>query len=374
MINRLLLFCILIFTPLTAVAEKPFQLLFTDPVISHKVEADTEALFYWRELADSRPSLILLSSSPLLQPVPDPAKQKARKLIENASLDKIRERAVDPVSDPLLFPGSSLTMALDLDWFSEVLWIVPIKPETSFPTLAQFIQSVENSPLEELLDLENLTLEKQCISSKIKNIPIRICSLADPIEVTQPAIFHAELSYFQGLHINPIKTPIFQTLLEQAASIRDQKWPIKMATLSSGNVQGSISLDVRFLTDSLMQLIDNPQSLNEETEQLGSGIDSALYTESMFLSAGAHDIFLSLKKNYPDNPHLNYLLYKSYSRTKNGGMALKSLSEAVASDPVYALEYFILHDRAREKGQPTAALAMLNHAETAFPDNPFIKW
>lgn len=374
MITRFLLFFILILIPLSATAEKSIPQLFTDPVVTHKVEADTEALFHWRELTDSKPPLILLSSSPLLKPVAKLAKKEAQQLAQNSSLANIRKRAVYPASDPLFFPGSALTIALDLNWFSEILWVVPVKTGTQFPTLPQFIQSVKNSLLEQLLDLENLTLEKQCFSSKLKKTPIRICSLAEKIEINQPAIFHAEMSYFEGLHVNPIKTPIFQTLLEQAASIRNQKWPIKMATISSGNIQGSISLDVRFLADSLKQLTENPQIMNEKTEQFGNAIDSALYTENMYLSGEAHAIYLNLKEKFPDNPHLNYLLYNSYSRTKNGSMALESLAKAVSADPVYALEYLTLHDLAREKGQPAAAITMLNHAETAFPENPFIKW
>ena len=74
----------------------------------------------------------------------------------------------------------------------------------------------------------------------------------------------------------------------------------------------------------------------------------------------------------PNDASVKFGLYQIERQLKDGTKALNYLTQAVALDPIYGLEYPQLATVAMEKGQSEQAVKMLSHAAAAMPENPFI--
>jgi hypothetical protein len=375
MISTVVSVLLLLLLPVTHLfaADQKSSGFLNEPSKITAVETDTEALYYWRDHVTKKRPLILISGNPFLLPVPAEVLEKGKELALEGNLEEIRERAVFPSSNPTLLPGMGLSVATELDWFSEILWIVPVKQDDSFPTLEKFKASLVGTTLESAINIDSLSLTGECFSGTLDKTPLRICSNREQVDITKPALVHLDLSFFKSIYINPVKTPLHKVVLDQMRAFRKNNWPVVAATLSGSMVQGDIPLDVRFLIKNLVEMIRTPETL-DKVPLSWIQFDDAMYLDVLFQPDQAHKIYLDLSEKQPDNPHYLFTLYKSSKAIKDGGKALESLAKAVQLDPVYAFEYLPLYETAKDKGNQIAALQMLKNAEAVFPANPWIKY
>ncbi len=347
--------------------------LFTEPIEASLAETATAALPVWRESRQELPTLVLLSNNPFLQSIPTPLQKEAERLVLSADQVEFDKKAVYQSADPTLMPAMAVSAALRAKLFGKVLWVLPLPPEapmaTSETVKSQLLTAGDISEAE----AETLKQAGDTISGQIRSIPWTICRIDSLPAIDEPVVLHIDLSYVSALYKTEITTPLYAILANIGRQLRDNHWQAFGATVSTSNLSGDIALKTRFLGKDIVSMLASPELLDAETMPgIWNQRSKALYLDNLFQPEKILDIYLELEKHFPESASVKYGLFDISGQMKHPDKALQYLSEAVALDPIYALEYLSLSERAFNRGQIQAAMNMLNMASETFPDNPFI--
>lgn len=348
----------------------PTPVLLAKPVSTSLVETDTEALLDWRTVAEIKPTLLLFSNHPFLNPIPEEAKAGALQLVEEGTPEKVRLKAVQPTSDPQLLPGMGLSAALQARLFSRVIWVLPLDEQAPLLDLEQVRGQLTDHGIINAAEAAGMTRVDNHITGKVRGTTLQIYGSNNLPEINAPLMIHVDLSFFSVRYRNEIKTPIYSLVSEDLKRWKQQQWPIIRVSISLGNLLGNVPLGMRFLGRDLQRILQHPTMLNDPLPRTWDLRARALYLENFFKKEEMQQLFDEMNRLDPNNPATFYSLYQVKRRFKQGDEALRYLADAVRLDPGYGLEYYTLADTALGKKRPDAALRMLSVAQRLQPANP----
>lgn len=357
---------------LPAIVVEPVRLL-QEPIETILVETATGALTSWRQFSNLKPTLLLLSNNPFLVPIPDALQAQALELSQKGTPEEITALSVNISASPILLHNMALSAALDANFFSRVIWVLPTPSENLTQAFALFKKQLFAADYTTHEETEGFTLGADSFSGEIRGIPFKVVTGTESLTVNEPAVVHFDLSFFAPLYIDEVKTPLYPLLATQLGNLKKSNIPALAVTLSSSNLGGEIPLAVRFLGQDLRKLIAEPTLLNTPLSKFWFHRQQSLFLPNFFRNDDALKHLLSMEEIDLSDPSVKFALYSIYRELKKGDEALSLLEKAVSLDSIYALEYQQLSNVAVKKGQPFAALNMLAKAAVAFPDNPLIQ-
>ncbi len=343
-----------------------------EPLQATVVEHPAEALPVWRRHRDAKPTLVLLSNDPFLEPIPGGVAEDALRLTAQGSAASITAKTDPRAPDLLLRPSMSLSAASQAGFFHKVVWLLPVyaeEEELSVETFRRLILQYGAVSEEEAATFE---LEGQMFRGVVRGIPWEVTPVQLFTGTSEPALIHLDLSFFHDLYRGEIKTPLHPLVYQVLRQLRGSAQETLGVTISLSNVTEKVSLQVRFLGDLLARLVGEPERLDQPLAQNDFRRHEALHLADFFQKEKRRELYLAMETAAPENASVKYDLFLMASEFKEGEKALQHLAEAVAIDPLYALEYLHLAELALLKNRPDAAVEMLDHASAVFPENPFI--
>lgn len=343
------------------------------PVEPRILELPTAALSTWRHFAEQKPTLVLLSNNPFLQPIPDPLAPAALSLAKSGSPEDLRRKGTSQTADPLLLPGMALTAALRSGFFSKIVWVIPSQTEAEKLDIALFRQQLlETGAATPAEAAAFVTDRNKAFFGRIHGTPFLAVHHARLPRLQEPVLLHIDLSFFQPLYKGEIKTPLYPLLAETYSDISQSSRQILAVTISLSNLEGGVSLASRFVGNDLAAFFRNPLLPSQPLPALLELRANALYLENFFQTENIRDLYLQMEQRAPADASVKYALHAVSRQLNQGDQALLYLQEAAQLEPAYALEYLLLADLAEEKQLPEQRLRMLEAARRALPENPFI--
>ena len=176
--------------------------LLNEPTLVDLFETTAEALSVWRRAAAARPTLLLISNNPHLQPVPEELRQKAATLVKNATLETLQQATTDRSPSPLIMPGMAVDIALRSGWFNQLVWALPQRDQTKGLDLDKFRSQLTDAGIANEEEVAALPLTEGDFEGSLRGTPSRAVTLPLIKELTGPVIVHFDLSYFQPLYKN----------------------------------------------------------------------------------------------------------------------------------------------------------------------------
>jgi hypothetical protein len=347
--------------------------LLSSPLQPALVELGIDAMPIWRQFRSHRPTLVLLSLNPFLEPVPEPLRQEAAALIQNGREDALRQRLKFPDSNPLILPTMATDAALRAGLFSELIWVIPATVSKEKLDLTIFRQQLVSAGIADEKEAGTFTLQAGVFSGQLRGIPVRAVHPEALPSLSGPAVVHLDLSFFSPLYKGEIKTPIYPLVYQIFGRLRQAAWPTAAITISHATLDGALPLTTRFLGDTLAALVDEPALLDRDLPEAWKKRGNALYLPNFFKEDEAVTLYREMETANPRDASIPFALYGLYRDRKEGAKALAALQQAVALDPVYGLEYLALEPVATEQGKTSQALQMLQKAAETFPEDPFIQ-
>ena len=347
-------------------------LFLQEPIKPTLVETSAEALFSWREFSHEKPTLILLAKNPLLQPIPAAMKNVAKDLVKNGSQKELINKSLPGRANPVILPHMTLSAALDSQFFSKVLWILPASTNEQI-SLERFREKMLSLGDLSADEAETFTVQDGTLTGTVRDTAITVAHYHGLPSIEGPAIVHFELDFFPPLYINEIKTPLFPLVYNLLRDLREQKYAILGSTISLGNLSNDLPLQVRFLGDLIARNIQRPERIDAPSSVNELRRSQALYLENFFQKEKIRDLYLAMETEAPQDASVKYDLYQSARRFKEGNKALDYLQQAVTLDHIYGLEYLELTEVALEQDLYEQAISMLKLAMKTFPKNPFIE-
>jgi tetratricopeptide (TPR) repeat protein len=182
-----------------------------------------------------------------------------------------------------------------------------------------------------------------------------------------------DLTYFTALYRNEVVSPLFTLVHDTLSKLRLAKLKTLAATLSLSNLEGTVPLELRFLKAVLSDTLRNPSLLDQNLPELLSLRKDGRHMESFFQTDSILTIYRSMEKAAPNDPSVQYDLYRAYSLVKDIETALEHLDKAIALDPAYNIEYLSLAGKSVEKKNIDEGLAYLQIAAKNAPNDPFLQ-
>lgn len=349
------------------------KILLSEPVELQRFESIADALPIWREFADQKPTLLLLSDKPQLIPPPEFLREPIDHLLEAGSAEAIRLASSYQNPEALLKPSMAVDVALNNEWFKKLIWIFPSRDPELDPDLELLRTEFTKYAIINSLEAATLTLQQKTIHGTIRAADFTASALKWLPEQDAPVIVHIDLSFFQNLYKNEIATPILQTIYGTLQQLKDAELNVLAVTFSYSHMDNRIALDVRFIGEILTTLLAQPEMLETAAPANWQRQANAIYLANFFQKEKVEEIFKAQQKDDAESAWVNFNLYRSSAELKKGSIALDYLAKAVALDPTYAMEYANLSQMAYDKKRPDEALRMLFLASRTFPEDPFIK-
>lgn len=355
------------FSPLTA------KELLKESIPVARFETTEEALSVWRGAKDLHPALLLFSNNPHLQPIPEKLRRQAADLISNADPAQLAMETTDRSSNPLLLAGMAVDAALRNSWFSELIWCYPRMETAQGLDLQQFKEQFITAGFADKREADTLSLTDETFSGTLRGVPFIATDLASVEPFKQPVIVHIDLGYFQPLYKNEVSTPLLDLVYKTLTTIKSKQLQVLAVTFSYGHIDDKISLGVRFVGDIISYLVEDPARLDQSMPINWRRQRDALYLDNFFQKEQIRGLFLKQELDAPNEAWIKYNLYRSVKSLKEEGLAMDYLEQAVALDPVYAIEYLELSALAYNQNDPNDARTLLDHAARAFPEDVFIE-
>lgn len=348
-------------------------LLLSEPLPLQRVEVPAEALSVWRLHVAQRPTLLLLSSDPMLAPLPAGEREQVRSLVLQGSRAELLRRGTLLGSEPLLLPNMTIAAALQAGLLGEVIWALPLRDSAGELSGEVFRQRLGESARLDSKALQQLRVEKHLVRGTVRGTPLLAAALDQLPPLKGPVIVHIDQSYFQERYKNEVATPLLGIVYDVLYQLRERRLPVLAVTFAYGNLEERIALDVRFLGEMLTYFIEHPERAKEPTPANWQRMADIFHLESLFEKEKMRDLALAMERDEPESAWVKFALYRAAAAKSAGDYALDYLAEAVKRDRVYAVEYLHLAQLAHDKRRPDAALQMLELAAAAFPDNPQIQ-
>lgn len=346
--------------------------LFSHSIEPELFELPTDVLPRWRQSAETKPTLALLSFDPFLQPLRPELRSAALDLAKAGSAADLLAKGRIFRAEPALLPNQALSAAVEAGFFSRLCWIFPstVKPEDL--TLELFRKQMLEADFLTEQETAKLQLADGIYSGSVRGIPFQAIHAWALPKLEGPLLLHIDLSYFKGLYKDNVTTPIYHLLHQTATGLRAAGWNPQAVTLSFSTEEGEVSLDTRFLLRDLATLLRQPEILDGEPPahwnqraEAFSGVE--VYTPEKMLELVEKEVKLA-----PDDPSVHYDHYTTLLETKKIDAALAALDKAVSGDPGYAYAYAELAQVAIKDRNAQAAVDLLTKAAARYQGNPFI--
>ncbi len=342
------------------------------PLRTDLVEYPTAALPIWSAFREIRPTLVMLVNDPFLEPVPAPLREEVELLLRKGPPEQILERTRPANPDPLLQPTMAVSAALDSGLFSRVIWLLPTQAEKGGLSADTFRQQLLRFGAVTLEEADTLQLQEGKFVGTIRGVPWEAVPVNGFSRAEGPVVIHLDLGFVKPLYRNEIKTPLYPLLKQLFLQLRGAGMEALAVTVSLSQLTGEVPLDTRFLGRDLAALIQNPALLENALLPNWKRRGDALYLSNFFQKEKVQELYLAMEKADPQDASVQFQLYQSLRQREDGTGALERLARAVALDPVYALEYLVLSDLARQKGRSAEALRMYDLALDHLPKSPFL--
>lgn len=343
-----------------------------EPLQLQRFEWTNQVLSAWRNFADNKPTLLLLSNDPLLQPVPGPLRTEVDVQLKQADIDQLAERRSIRRADPLLLHDMTLDAALRAGCFARVVWAIPL-PEGAAPIEAKALgQQLLDAGLATSDEVVSLRQVGPLVEGRLRETPLTVGPLSALQVLSEPAVVHIDPSYYEKLYVNEIKTPLLPLVKASLEQLKSLQIKTLRLTYADANLDQRFALDGRYLGDFLAMIFADPQKLAADLPEVWKGQSEILYLKNFMQKEKIGQIARQMADSAPQSAWVQFSLYRAEQQSNSGEAALQALAEAVRLDPVYALAYENLAEQAYDRGRPDEALRMLKLAQASFPDNPHL--
>ena len=358
----------------STIGTSPSQdtILMQSPITAHLVEQPAQALEVWRSFQEERPTLVMLSHNPSLQPIPDALINAVQNSLASETAQVLNEKVSFMNPDPLLLPSMALSGALQTKLFSRVVWVFPSEQNEDTLDLETFRRQLLTLGAISSAEAATLTRDGSGFAGILRNTPFQAVPHTSLPELNGPVLLHIDLEYFKPLYKGEIKTRLYKLLYATMGALREQSLATRAVTISYSNISGALPLSVRFIGPVLAELIRQPALLNQALPVYWSRHSNALYLPIFFQSENVKQLYLEMEDERPDDPAVKYGLYQASRQLKDGAKALDYLAQAVEIDTTYAYEYLNLASVAADQELPDQALRMVQLIDVTLPGNPFI--
>lgn len=366
-------------TVVPSVVQKPIQnknqqgrLFLSDSIPLQRVEVAGEALTVWRQYSEQKPTLLLLSNDPLLQPVPEPLRAEVAEQLKQADSGLLATRGSLCSTDPLLLRDMTLDAALRAGYFARVVWAIPQQEgaaQVEAKALGQQLLDAELATPEEVATLRQVG---PLVEGRLRETPLTVGPLSALQALSEPVVVHVDPSYYEKLYTNEIKTPLLPLVMTSLEQLKALQISTLGLTYADANLDQRFALDGRYLGDFLAMIFAEPQKLAADLPEVWKGQSEILYLKNFMQKERIAQIARQMAVSAPQSAWVQFSLYRAEQQSNSGEAALQALAEAVRLDPVYALAYENLAEQAYDRGRPDEALRMLKLAQASFPDNPHL--
>ncbi|SDM95618.1 hypothetical protein SAMN05660860_03462 [Geoalkalibacter ferrihydriticus] len=342
----------------------------TDP--SALLEFASLAIPQWRALNNEQPTLVLISQDPFLQLIPESRHEAAATLVRNGSAEELRRHAAPDRPDPHLLPSQVLRAALDAGFFSRVIWILPTKESPQTLDVEIFRRQLFDSGLLDEQEVQTLAADPRGFRLTLAGIPLEAVVPGHFPEISGPVALHVDLGFFQALYRNEVKSPVFELMRETLSELPMEDLDLRAATLSMGQGEGRVSVDMRFLGHRLARIFTEPGMLTRPQPRAWHEHGDILYLATFLEMDRVLETAREAAARWTDDAPLQFELYRALRTRRAGSEALEALARTVALDPGYAVEYLNLAALARTRELPDQELRMLEMAAAEDSRNPFL--
>lgn len=352
-----------------ATVKIPFQ----DAIIPASYELPSGALATWRDFAEHKPTLVLFSSHPMLEPFSG-EKQELTRLIRSGDSAEIINRGQLWSADPLFLSPQAVSVAIESGLISELIIVRPSNKPPDEISLADFREQTTGAGFLTQSEAQALTLtDSGIIGGKVRGISLRIVHPERLPKLAKPVILHFDLGYFKDLYINEVKTPSYDLIHQLASQVKEAAFPTIATTLSYSNQEIDLSLESRFMIRDLADILRNPKLLEGGTPASWSIRASALYAGTMFSESKARELIQQAVVATPEDAAAHYALAIDLFEQQRNDQGFLALDHAARLDRGYALEYIYLAERGFEIGQNRKSIDLLSKAAGALPNTPILR-
>ncbi len=348
--------------------------LFDEPIEPVVLELPSEALPYWRDAAaGGKPTLVLFSIHPLLQPIDVALHDDVSRLMASGSAADFKAHGSLYRAEPIILPTQTVSAAVDAGLFSEIIWVFPSTAAPDQMQLDLFRKQVTEAGFLTEKEAATLNLEDGTYTGTVRGLPFRAVHPGALPVIDKPLVLHVDLGYFKGLYQGEVKTRIYDLLLSTALALNETGWTPELVTLSYSTMEGTFSLDVRFLITNFADMLRNPTLLDGTMPEAWGLRSEALYSVNFFLDGKVQEYYEQAAAKFPEDAAAQYDLYKHmFFEQRKIDEALAVLDKAVALDRGYAAAYLELAQIADQDNNLAAALELLNSAAPVVPENPMV--
>lgn len=352
-------------------SAKTAQGLFNQALQPQLLELPNEALPYWRSDSLEKPALVLFSFDPLLRHIDATLQEKAKNLALNGTPEMLLQHGSLNTAEPLIMPIQTVTAALDAGLFSKIYWIFPTSeaPESIQPPL--FRKQMLESQLLSKEEAAAIEYNDGVFSGTLRGIPFEARHPERLNDIPEPIVLHFDLGYFRGLYVDEQSTPIYSLLKDTARGLRSQNWRPKAVTISHSTIEGEISLELRFVTITLAELISDPELLDAELPEEWRLRSETLLAGEANTEEKKVELAQQLVQIAPESAPAQYDLFRALFKSFQLEPSLNALARLVELDPGYGIVYAQMAQVSIQAGNAVKGLELLDKAITLFPENPF---
>jgi len=338
--------------------------IFSEPIEPVVLELPSEALSYWRDAAKGKkPALVLFSIHPLLQPIDGTLKKDAAELMASGTTGDFKLHGSVYRAEPVILPTQALSAAIDAELFSEIIWVFPSTGAPEEMQLALFHKQVTEAGFLTEAEGKTLNLNGGIYTGTVRGLPFRAVHPGVLPTIDKPMVLHVDLGFFKGIYQGEVKTRIYDQLLSTALAMNETGWTPEVTTLSYSTMEGTFSLDVRFLITNFADMLRDPTLLDGTMPESWALRSEALYSVNFFLEGKVQEYYEQAAAKFPEDAAAQYDLYKHmFFEQRRIDEALLVLDKAVALDRGYAAAYLELALIADKDNNMAAALELLNSA------------
>jgi hypothetical protein len=356
--------------PATSVSAPP---LLTKPFHADFVEMPGDVLPIWRQYRDKRPTLVIFSPDPMLMVIDPQANEQVAALVERGQPKDFLLRGRTQVADPIFLPSQTLTAALDSQFFSRILWVMP-PPSSGQEIRPELLPAqMQQTGVLTAAEAEALTYDNGIHNGTLRGIPF-MATIGGPLpKLDGPIILHFDFNFFSDQYHNEITTPIFTLLHNTLKALRQTGWQPLAVTFAISSEEGDFPLELRFIKTLLDEVFVNPKRLDEGLPESWALRKNAMYAETFFQTEAILDNYLHMEELRPKDASVKYDVYRALMMVKDQETALAYLDQAIGMDKGYAFEYIKLINTAKTKLRPAEALVYLKKVKKLLPQNPFVR-
>lgn len=356
----------------TEAVTSPTKVLFKENVRPVVVEEQANALTYWREFREQKPALLIFSAK-VIRPIPEPLTTEVNQLLLTGTPEELNRRIARPGPDRLLAADMGVAAALRQGYFSRIIWVAPLEEGAVLLPLNQFKENYRQAAGGWGAEIDSFReVGDGTFTGSLAGVPVDVVTMAHLPNIVEPVLVHIDAGFFASTYSNQVKTPLYTSMKTQFEKIAARSYHPLQVTVSHDNLDYEIPLIMRFLGNEISAFVANPGLLVQPMATMKLR-GEMMYLDSFYQPEMIEQKARELLQHDAMNADNHYSLYRALRQAKKLDQGLVSLEQAIALDPVYADEYIELVNHATEKKQGEAALAMLDSAIQALPDNPLVK-